>query len=262
MIDNPSRPLSYVLAATDHGLLILNRFDVVDVGGGGQIGVSAELLNTGRFDAQELRTGIDALHHRRRTRGDGVVVLDVGANVGVFSVPWSLACATWGHLLAIEPQEWTYYALAGNLALNNCYNAQPIRAAIGRAIGAIPIARIHPTTRLSYGSVSLVLDLSDMPTPPRDHQVQLLTLDSLQLDRLDLLKVDVEGMTLDVLAGGGETIRRTRPVLLIETLHVDLWVLRRTLKTLGYSGFLQVTQETAIATFPEDAAVVPDPEDL
>jgi hypothetical protein len=46
--------------------------------------------------------------------------------------------------------------------------------------------------------------------------VPVETIDALSLDRLDLLKVDVEGMEVEVLAGAGATIRRLQPLLYLE----------------------------------------------
>ena len=53
----------------------------------------------------------------------------------------------WGIVIAIEAQERIYYALAGNLALNNCFNARAIHAAVSTAPGRIcgfPIRIISP----------------------------------------------------------------------------------------------------------------------
>jgi hypothetical protein len=45
--------------------------------------------------------------------------------------------------------------------------------------------------------------------------------DDLALDRLDLLKIDVEGMEIDVLAGAAATVRRLRPTLYVENDRVE-----------------------------------------
>jgi hypothetical protein len=52
-------------------------------------------------------------------------------------------------------------------------------------------------------------------------QVELRTLDSFGLTRLDFLKVDVEGMELQVLRGAADTLRRTRPILYVENDRAD-----------------------------------------
>lgn len=47
-------------------------------------------------------------------------------------------------------------------------------------------------------------------------ECKVLTLDSVALDPIDFLKVDVEGFEYDVLVGGEQTIRRDRPVIVVE----------------------------------------------
>ena len=47
--------------------------------------------------------------------GDGVVAVDGGANIGVHTIEWATAMTGWGSVIAIEPQERIYYALAGTL---------------------------------------------------------------------------------------------------------------------------------------------------
>ena len=52
----------------------------------------------------------------------------------------------WGDILAFEPQERVFLALAGNVAINNCFNAYPRCAAIvTSAPGAmrVPVADLH-----------------------------------------------------------------------------------------------------------------------
>lgn len=51
--------------------------------------------------------------------------------------------------------------------------------------------------------------------------VQSISLDSLNLSRIDLIKLDVEGMEVSVLNGAHETILQNKPVLLIEIIKTD-----------------------------------------
>jgi FkbM family methyltransferase len=67
---------------------------------------------------------------RRQYYGDGVVAIDCGANIGVFTLEWARAMTGWGSVIAVEAQERIYYALAGNIAINNCFNARAVLAAV------------------------------------------------------------------------------------------------------------------------------------
>ncbi len=64
--------------------------------------------------------------------------------------------------------------------------------------------------------------------------VRAVNLDSFDFPRLDLVKIDVEGMELDVLAGGAKCIGDNHPILLVEALKIDANALHTQLQNLGY----------------------------
>jgi hypothetical protein len=65
----------------------------------------------------------------------------------------------------------------------------------------------------------------------------MLTIDSLDLKRLDFIKIDVEGMELEALAGGRNTIMKHKPVMLIESIKTDKVALLKFLEEHGYQTF-------------------------
>ena len=65
----------------------------------------------------------------------------------------------------------------------------------------------------------------------------MLTIDSLELERLDFLKIDVEGMEAEVLQGAQKSISATRPQMLVEVLKSDANEIRELLAGWGYSAF-------------------------
>src|SRR5262249_47620639 len=64
--------------------------------------------------------------------------------------------------------------------------------------------------------------------------VRKLALDEFDLPRADLIKIDVEGMEMEVLAGAARVIERCHPVMLIEKIKADAAVLRMWLEARGY----------------------------
>jgi hypothetical protein len=66
-------------------------------------------------------------------------------------------------------------------------------------------------------------------------EVRTLSLDSLNLTRADLIKIDVEGMEMDALAGAAHCVDSLRPILLIETHKSDKDVITDWLNNLGYA---------------------------
>ncbi len=235
----PRRQIAFILAATDHGAMIVNRFDHVHTATS-DYGVGHELMAAGHFADVEIRDVAAMLQARRKSRGDGVVALDIGANIGVFTLEMARLMTGWGNVLAFEPQERLFCALAGNIALNNAFNAKPILSAVGAVAETIMIPRPDYQRSGSFGSLSLRRqddrrELGQAVDYDAGVPVMQVTIDSLRLPRVDLIKLDVEGMEIEVLEGARETLGRCRPAMFIEHQHVGrerLWPL---LDALGYA---------------------------
>ncbi len=238
---NPPRKIAFIIAATDQGTLIVNRFDqhLVEQGG---IGAGFQLLETASYDVSEVDLMVKMLELRRQHYGDGVVAVDCGANVGVHTIEWAKRMTGWGVVLAFEAQERIYYALAGNIALNNCFNARAIHAAVASQPGTMKMPTPNYLVPSSFGSLELrkrentefigqAIDYSESKMV----DVRTISLDSFNFPRLDLIKMDVEGMELDALAGGVNCIGNYHPILLVEMIKIDKNKLRAWLESLDYS---------------------------
>ncbi len=225
---NSARKIAFVLAAADHGTMIVNRFDYFAVSPKDAIGVGHQILDAGAYDPQEVAMALALLDLRRHYFGDGVVAVDCGANIGVYTVEWAKKMTGWGSVIAVEAQERIYYALAGNLVINNCFNARAIHAAAAAANGSMAMPRPDYLSPGSFGSLELKRrDNTEFIgqrvdyTPENSATVPTVSLDSLGLARADLIKLDVEGMEMEALAGAQETIARHHPILIIETIKLD-----------------------------------------
>jgi FkbM family methyltransferase len=236
----PARKLAFVLAASNHGAMIVNRLDYRTAEGRTE-GVGFQILDRGAYDAVEAELAVKLLMLRREWHGDGVVAIDCGANIGVQTLEWAAAMTGWGQVVAIEAQERIYYALAGNIALNNCFNAIAIHGAVAAEPGVMKMPCPDYLTPASFGSLELrqspnnepigqPVDYSDDKTMP----VQKVPLDALGLARVDLIKIDVEGMELDALEGARGLIAAYHPVLLIEQIKTGGELLRAFLAVHGY----------------------------
>jgi FkbM family methyltransferase len=221
------RPVAFVLIAANHGTMLVNRHDYQLVGKSG-FGIGYQLLQTSSFEQPEVDLSLQLLNSRRKNYGDGVIALDCGANIGTHSVEWAKSMHDWGQVIAIEAQERIFYALAGNITINNCFNARAIWAAVGAANGVIGVPAPDYLSPSSFGSLEIrskpstefigqTVDYSETKL----RQTQMITIDALDLARVDLIKMDIEGMELEGLAGAEETIRRTHPQLMIEKIKCD-----------------------------------------
>lgn len=240
---NPGRPAAFVLMNTAHGTMIVNRNDYRMVSENAGFGVGFQLMNTSSYDLPEVSLTLDLLRARRSAYGDGVVAVDCGANIGVHTIEWARCMSGWGRVYSFEPQEKIYYALAGNIALNNCFNVTARLAAVGARCGTLAIPEVNYCVPSSFGSLELNPgDANEYIGQNIDYdrakqQIDLLTIDSLELPRIDLLKIDVEGMELEVLQGAQQSIARSKPQLLVEVIKSDEKAITQLLEAEGYSTF-------------------------
>ncbi len=243
MPDANLRPIAFVIAATNHGSLLVNRHDYHKVGDSGY-GVGYQLLSTSAFDPQEADLLKQLLQTRKTNFGEGVVALDCGANIGTLTVEWAKYMHGWGRVIAIEAQERIFYALAGNITLNNCFNARALWAAVGatRSIIDVPVPDYFQPS--SFGSLELhqtattefigqAIDYAKEKCQP----TQQLAIDDLALERLDFLKLDIEGMEMEALEGALQTIARHRPQLFIEKIKTDETRLQHFLHSRDYKTY-------------------------
>jgi FkbM family methyltransferase len=158
----------------------------------------------------------------------------------VHTIEWASSMTGWGSVIAIEAQERIYYALAGNIAINNCFNALAVHAAVSSESGTMQIPNPNYLTPSSFGSLELRQrpgnEFIGQPVNYTDNTVLVpkMTLDEFNLPRVDFIKIDIEGMEMEALAGARETIKKYRPILLIEKIKTDNRQLEHWLRDNGY----------------------------
>ena len=144
----------------------------------------------------------------------GSVVIDVGANVGIFTVPLATAVGEEGSVWAIEPSPENVRRLRRNLEINQLHNVRILEVALAARAGSSWLRlREDP----AYATISSVAPgKSAEPMIP----VDVLRLDDLWRDAgrptIAAIKIDVEGAELDVVRGAEELLEVTAPLVLIE----------------------------------------------
>jgi FkbM family methyltransferase len=144
------------------------------------------------------------------------VVLDVGANVGTHTLAFSRCAGARGLVIAIDAQERMHELLVLNVALNAVENVRCIRAIAGRETGVRFVAPECHQARTNFGAVSYLDSSTKGDRAKGLVPLSMITVDDLSLEGCDLMKIDVEGMELDVLLGAVETIARHRPPIYFE----------------------------------------------
>jgi FkbM family methyltransferase len=139
--------------------------------------------------------------------------LDVGANIGLSSV--TLARLV-GKVRSFEPSPHNAGFLQRNLQLNGVRNVEVTQAAVSDAPGVLTFHEAQ------FGAGSHVMSPGDLSRGAPSIEVPCLTLDSLDLPRVDFMKIDVEGHEPEVLAGARRLLERDRPLIFTE---LNLWCL-------------------------------------
>lgn len=125
-------------------------------------------------------------------------VVDIGAHVGTFAIP---IAAEVGKVIAFEPSSETFSILSRNAEVNTV-QLQLINKALGSSNGS---GTLLVRNASNAGANTLVAG-GDIPVGTLDEEVA----------HADFIKIDVEGMELDVLRGGARLIERARPVVFFE----------------------------------------------
>jgi len=144
-------------------------------------------------------------------------VIEVGANMGVHTVPMAMELARQGRtMLAFEPQPVIFQQLCANLALNGLMNVTAMPYAIGAEAGVVSFAVPNYQVFGNFGATEMVA--SGAPASQTvTQQVACFPLDSyVRSGDVALIKIDVEGFELAVLKGAVGTIERARPILYVE----------------------------------------------
>jgi len=171
---------------------------------------SRTLFLTGTFDPNELMWLSQVLT-------EGMTFVDVGANMGVYSMFASKLVGGSGTVVAVEPSMRDFQRLAFHITLNDLQNVQPLHVAASDecAQASLQVAWDRNSGHNTFGDFGY----PDVERA-RAETVQTRPLDAVvaehELERVDFVKIDVEGHELRVLAGAVETLARFRPKILIE----------------------------------------------
>ena len=189
------------------------------------------LIKTGRPHIQDELEKLLAIV---ATLPDQAMVVDAGANIGLVAVPIAQALLPrGGAVIAFEIQRMLYYALCGAAALNDLENLFAYNMGLGASVRDEMINRPNYGVPQDFGLFSLLQQGESRPD-----KIRIITIDSLALVSLDLLKIDVEGVEIEVLRGAAESIARFKPWCWIEYWQVGIEVIKKQFDGLGYEFFV------------------------
>lgn len=181
-----------------------DKYQIYDVPGLGSFYIDylhdtiKRTLSNGHIWEQNI---VDIIHKYARK---GSVAVDLGSHIGTHLVSMSKAVGDEGKVFGFEPQMKIFSELVQNMLLNQCQNVIAYRGAVGRSFGEIQMVIPHTSNEggcfVGHGG-----DFAP-----------LVPLDSLNLENVSLIKIDVEFYEDEVLAGAHETIKKNKPFIIIE----------------------------------------------
>jgi len=169
----------------------------------------------------------------------GAVVIDIGASLGEWAVPLARAVGPTGRLFAFEPQPLAARALMATFRINDLKQAQAIEAAVSDWSGAQDLAMPEiASSAVDSGRARI----GAAGAGETILSVRSVTVDAFVgeagLERLDLVKIDVEGHERAVLEGARNALAHFRPAIVMETGHEsegDRAAIDALLRGIGYS---------------------------
>ena len=144
--------------------------------------------------------------------GADSIVLDVGANIGVYTIEAAKAVGAKGRVVAIEASPGHIKTLKKNVALNGFQNVNIVSSAVGEAEGVATLTLPDGANRGMFtlgtvaGSISTTVNIRRIDDILKEHGIETV----------NFIKMDIEGSELGALKGAIETLKRCHPAILIE----------------------------------------------
>ena len=204
--------------------------------------VSRKILETGVWEPGSIQAVAEHLSP------DGTFI-DVGAHIGYYSLKAATMVGPNGHVISVEPNPQTLPKLRSNIEASHAGVASvwPVACAASESTLQFFAA---PESNTGESSLSKE-NASQEGAAPAAYEVRARPLDAIvkeaKLDRVDVIKIDVEGAEFEVLKGAAQTLDEYRPVLIIELVPEQL-------KSMGASVD-QVTQFLASHGYPKNRRV-------
>ncbi len=148
------------------------------------------------------------------------VCVDVGANMGYYTGLMATCAGRGGLVYAFEPQPMYVDSLLSSIELNGWEHVMVYDKALSDKFGVISL-NIPGDMR---GSASITIKkFDDKWGEQTSYDVETITLDSLELERVDLIKIDAEGAEPEIWRGMQETLKRNPEITVVMEWDSNNW---------------------------------------
>ena len=182
--------------------------------------VSFEFFGSLKNVAQAKKKGIEGtlLRHsmsllkQYKHHENDCVIFDVGANFGYLSLVWATSvCKNYGNVYAFEPSHYVFSSFSKSVANNSLSHIiKPEHMAVGNANKQMTLYLNNTTSNIlntNASSQSIEVEMRTLDTYILEHAIK----------RCDLVKIDVDGIELDILKGSLKLLKTLKPIFIVET---------------------------------------------
>jgi FkbM family methyltransferase len=195
--------------------------------------ISSAIINVGTWEAQETALFYSLIK-------PGMTVLDIGANMGYYSLLAAKLVGDKGHVYAFEPDPFNYQLILKSVAVNNYRNVTAFNQAVADKPG-------HVKLYLESSNWGHSLSAQNINNPSGAVDVEMITLDSLYADgklgsKIDFIKIDIQGAEEMAMNGARKLLQDTQPTIAMEleparlvNMGADSLRLLRLFEHMGYN---------------------------
>lgn len=161
------------------------------------------------YHEPEIFKFLEKFINKIKEKQDELIYLDIGANIGLYSLFVAKRVQKRGKVIAFEPHPNTFDKLTENIRLNNFNNIIAINKALGNEKNFVYINQCEDSAKTF---------VSNLKTDQSEMKVEMVNLDYFlkenQIDKIDYVKIDVEGFEFYVLQGMKELLKNSPPLII------------------------------------------------
>ncbi len=169
--------------------------------------IGRDLFYSGHVEEVEISFVISALNDEKP------VIMDIGANIGFHSLRWAQGISG-AVIFAFEPSPWTFAVLSRNVERNSLsHRITVVPEAVSNSYGYSVFFQCEDNAFSSLKDTKRkkIVHSCEVPVTSIDNFVN-----KNGMDKISLIKIDVEGLEKEVILGGDTTIRNHLPDLFVE----------------------------------------------
>jgi FkbM family methyltransferase len=218
---------AWKIIRSDYGQIVIHENDTH---------IGASIARYGYWMQEEVRSMLAMLEILAALRGD-IVCYDIGANIGTHTLAIASSLQEKALVRAFEAQSMMFRMLCETVSLNRLSNVRCHHHAVADVAGIdIDFAMPDYAHAANFGSLELIAhQRSDNATLRRSgmERVRTVSVDLFD-ERVDFIKLDIEGMESLALRGARRTIAMHRPLIMVEVLKSEPAALAAYFEALSY----------------------------